>query len=190
MNYLFVPFTSEESNNELLSMGTLWASQVAKDPRGREPPKLLFYNTKHMKPLNIINNDDTLYVIAHGYEGISDYIFSLSTPPANGLIPALTAGELSVRLKVAGLNANHRRVKLYVCNSGGEFSEFATSFKSKMRDSMGHPNIDVYYYNSSVSVPKEFADGNYHKDGVLFDAQGNVVLTPRFRASEARQRVP
>ncbi|MCO2146643.1 hypothetical protein FA396_27095, partial [Pseudomonas aeruginosa] len=48
----------------------------------------------------------------------------------------------------------------------------------------------VYYYNSSVSVPKEFADGNYHKDGVLFDAQGNVVLTPRFRASEARQRVP
>ncbi len=79
MNYLFVPFTSEESNNELLSMGTLWASQVAKDPRGREPPKLLFYNTKHMKPLNIINNDDTLYVIAHGYEGISDYIFSLST---------------------------------------------------------------------------------------------------------------
>ncbi|MCS8251547.1 hypothetical protein N1F29_23985, partial [Pseudomonas aeruginosa] len=96
MNYLFVPFTSEESNNELLSMGTLWASQVAKDPRGREPPKLLFYNTKHMKPLNIINNDDTLYVIAHGYEGISDYIFSLSTPPANGLIPALTAGELSV----------------------------------------------------------------------------------------------
>ncbi|HHN2496805.1 TPA: hypothetical protein ACRMMB_003811, partial [Pseudomonas aeruginosa] len=94
------------------------------------------------------------------------------------------------RLKVAGLNANHRRVKLYVCNSGGEFSEFATSFKSKMRDSMGYPNIDVYYYNSSVSVPKEFADGNYHKDGVLFDAQGNVVLTPRFRASEARQRVP
>lgn len=55
---------------------------------------------------------------------------------------------------------------------------------------MGYPNIDVYYYNSSVSVPKEFADGNYHKDGVLFDAQGNVVLTPRFRASEARQRVP
>ncbi|MCO1980676.1 hypothetical protein FA422_30495, partial [Pseudomonas aeruginosa] len=49
---------------------------------------------------------------------------------------------------------------------------------------------DRYYYNSSVSVPKEFADGNYHKDGVLFDAQGNVVLTPRFRASEARQRVP
>ncbi len=30
---------------------------------------------------------------------------------------------------------------------------------------MGYPNIDVYYYNSSVSVPKEFADGNYHKDG-------------------------
>ncbi|MDF5936754.1 hypothetical protein P4126_29630 [Pseudomonas aeruginosa] len=139
MNYLFVPFTSEESNNELLSMGTLWASQVAKDPRGREPPKLLFYNTKHMKPLNIINNDDTLYVIAHGYEGISDYIFSLSTPPANGLIPALTAGELSVRLKVAGLNANHRRVKLYVCNSGVSFRNLLLHSKAKCETAWATP---------------------------------------------------
>ncbi|WIF69892.1 hypothetical protein QN096_12370 [Metapseudomonas otitidis] len=190
MNYLFVPFTSQESNSELLSMGTLWASQVAKDPRSKESPRLLLYNTRQMKPLSIINNDDTLYVIAHGYDGVPDYIFGLSTPPATGNIPALTAGELAARLKVAGLNVNHRRVKLYVCNSGGDFSQFATSFKTLMRDSMGYPNIDVYYYNSSVSVPKEFTDGNYHKEGVLFDAQGRVVLTPRFRASEARQRVP
>lgn len=190
MNYLFVPFTSQESNSELLSMGTLWASQVAKDPRSKESPRLLLYNTRQIKPLSIINNDDTLYVIAHGYDGVPDYIFGLSTPPATGNIPALTAGELAARLKVAGLNVNHRRVKLYVCNSGGDFSQFATSFKTLMRDSMGYPNIDVYYYNSSVSVPKEFTDGNYHKEGVLFDAQGRVVLTPRFRASEARQRVP
>lgn len=190
MNYLFVPFTSQESNSELLSMGTLWASQVAKDPRGKEPPKLLFYNTRQMRPLSIINNNDTLYVIAHGYEGIPDYIFSLSNAPAMGPTPALTAGDLAARLKVAGLNANHRRVKLYVCNSGGEFSVFAVSFRNTMRDNMGYPNIDVYFYNSSVSVPKEFTDGSYHKEGVLFDAQGRVVLTPRFRASEARQRVP
>lgn len=186
MNYLFVPFTSEESNSELLSMGTLWASQVAKDPRGKEVPRLLFYNTKLMKSLSIIGRNDTLYILGHGYQESPEYIFNLSKLPAQGLDP----NGLATRLKVAGLNTDHERVKLYVCNSGGDFAHFASNFKRIMHNDFGYTNIDVYYYNSSVSTPKEFSDGNYHKDGVLFDAQGKVILTPRFRASEARQRVP
>jgi hypothetical protein len=186
MNYLFVPFTSEESNHELLSMGTLWASQAAKDPRGKEPPRLLFYNTKLMKPLNIINSDDTLYILGHGYHESPEYIFNLSNFPAQGIEP----GELAIRLKVAGLKTDHRKIKLYVCNSGGEFSAFATKFKKTMHENLGYAHIDVYYYNSSVSTPREFSDGNYHKDGMLFTPQGTLILTPRFRASESRQRVP
>ncbi|AXI62138.1 hypothetical protein DLD99_17225 [Pseudomonas kribbensis] len=186
MNYLFVPFGSNESNSELLSMGTLWASNAAKDPRGKEAPKLLFYNIKAAKPLSIIGNNDTVYILAHGYAASPDYIFNLANFPAMGMSP----NELGIRLKVAGLGAGHRKIKLYICNSSGAFQTFATEFKRIMRDNLGFANIDIYYYNCSVSVPKEFSDGLYHKDGVLENAMGNIVLTPRFRASENRQRVP
>lgn len=190
MNYLFVPFTAQESNSELLSMGTFWASQVLKDPRNKDSPRLLYYSTSHMKPLSIITNNDTLYVIAHGYEDTSDYIFSLKNPSPTEPMPALTAGELAARLKVTGLNTGHRKIKLYICNSGNNLSQFATSFKSLMRDSMGYANIDVYYYNASVSTPDEFDDGNYHKYGFTTDTKGKLRFLNGTRASDYRQRVP
>lgn len=184
--YLFVPFTNKENNRELLSMGTRWVDNVYKDPRGKEPPKLLFYNPSLNKPLNIINQNDTLYVLAHGHRNMPGHIANVRS------VDCLAKDhiELASILKVAGLPDTHRRVKLYVCNGSGQMRVFASRFKRTMQG-MGYTSIDVYCYDSSVGIPVEFSDGQYHKDGIHFDVvSGSPLLTSRFRASEVRYRVP
>ncbi|MCX2780613.1 hypothetical protein OQJ46_11905 [Microbulbifer thermotolerans] len=184
MIYLFIPFTNTQNNQELLSMGTRWVTSFNKDPRGKEPPKLLFHNTGLNKPLNIINQNDTLYILAHGHFNMPGYVANVR----NGNCLAMDHTALATILKVSGLPLNHKRVKLYICNASGQMRKFASDFKRTMQN-MGYNLIDVYFYDSSVGVPAEFSDGQYHKDGVHFDGGGNVELTPRFRASEVRHRV-
>ena len=185
MNYLFVPFTSTQNNQELLSMGTRWITNASKDPRGKEPPKLLFHKTSLNKPLNIISNNDTLYILAHGHLNMPGHVANVRN--VNCL--AMDHSALATILNVAGLPRNHTRVKLYICNASGNMRTFASDFKRSMQN-MGYNAIDVYCYDSSVGIPTEFLDGQYHKDGVHFDSGGNAQLTPRFRASEVRHRVP
>lgn len=180
--YLFVPFTSAENNGELLTMANQWINRVSIDPRGKEPPKLLFYNLSQNKPLRIIDRDDTVYVLAHGHTALPGYVANVRAP----LCQAMDHNNLAARLKVAGLPLDHRRVKLYICNAGGQMRVFAADFKRVMQG-MGYVNIDVYSYDASVSIPQEFADGQYHKEGVFL---GVPYLLPRIRASEVRHRVP
>lgn len=180
MNYLFVPFTNSQDNRKLLSMGQLWITNVNRDPREKVPPKLMFHDTRLNKPLNVIGQNDTLYVLAHGHTNMPNYVANVRSQNC------LTMDHINLAtiLKVAGLPYTHVRVKLYICNASGNMRGFAANFKRTMQG-MGYNAIDVYSYDSSVGIPAEFSDGKYHKDGLHIGS-----LTQRFRASEVRHRVP
>lgn len=185
MNYLFIPFSSSEENQELLTMGTTWVNNSLKDKREKEPPRLLFYNMKIVKPLSIVNSNDNFYILAHGDDSLPGFLGNKST-----LAKFIDPNELAARLKTAGLPLTHTKIKIYACSCTNATQEFATDFKRAMRDSLGYGYIDVYYYKASITVPNLFADGMYHKDGVLFGSDGTLSLTPRFRASDVKHRVP
>ncbi len=185
MNYLFVPFGSNENNSELLSMGTKWIENAQEDSRGKTPPRLLSYNLRLHKPLNVIGQHDTVYVLAHGHQNLPNFIANVRAM----VCLALDHSTLATRLRVAGLPLNHGPIKLYICNSSGNMNQFAADFKNTMT-TFGYNNIDVHYYGTSVSIPNEFADGLYHKDGAQFDTNGQLIITPRFRASDVRHQVP
>ncbi|MBJ9256836.1 hypothetical protein I5495_05730 [Citrobacter amalonaticus] len=182
MNYIFIPFLNTEHNEKLVSMANEWKEAMDRETRLEKKVNIILFENYTANPLSGIKSDDVVYIISHGDNITFDkFIYS----DENYL---LSPCDLADRLVVAGLNKGHKKIKLYICNSNDVVSEFAVDFKGKMREK-GFAEVDVYYYRASVSVPKEFSDGLFHKDGMIFSGE-TLLKTPRFRASNVRHRVP
>ena len=59
-------------------------------------------------------------------------------------------------------------IKLYICSAEGKTKTFAENFFCEM-EQLGYHRIEVYYYEASVSTPRLWGDGLYHKEGVHED---------------------
>ena len=183
MSYLYIPFANREQNQDLRRMATEWVAAVASDRRGKNQPEIKIHGTMPYL-LDSVSPDEVLYVLAHGNPFSDEYVASLRTLTT----PVISYETLADRLVADGLPKIHKVIKLYICSAEGKTKTFAENFFCEM-EQLGYHRIEVYYYEASVSTPRLWGDGLYHKEGVHEDLLRLGVYTQRFRASEVRKKV-
>lgn len=124
--------------------------------------------------LNVIENDDSLYITGECDKGI-DFIGSRHKK-------TLSAGDLADHF-VGNLNVNHKSIHIWACYSGyglsgdpGARSGLAYSFWKAMRE-RGFKKLTVYGYRMAVMDPLEETQENLFAAEILPGFTG-VLSTP------------
>ncbi len=124
--YIYIPFSEEENNSELLKAANGWEYNMRQIHASRayingapfssrKIPKI--HNTGTTKPLSVLTKLDpdeyTLYVFGHSNAGVNK-IFNIQGTQNPDRVE-LSAGQLATRLIGDGMPSNIKNLKIYAC---------------------------------------------------------------------------
>jgi hypothetical protein len=119
--YLYIPFTDQECNEQLIENAREWRKNIAEHSRyqaadARKIPTIVECGSAELTKLRSLNPDDyTLYIMAHCNSG-KDRINNINMFTAERKM--LSAVDLVRRLADDGLPEDIKHLKLYACNGG------------------------------------------------------------------------
>ena len=183
MAVLFIPFMDRENNRNLIGMAASWqAAHAVHDPQFGQVENRIY--RPNQRVLEDIQREEIVHILAHG-QG-SDYIVNDIVPTMVrdifgqqvGTNAVLDAAMLASRVRESGLMLKHRTLRLSVCNTNGTMDRFAKAFLTEMVFLGYSPELKVFYYASSVSVPSRLGGDGPVVQQVVFLGSANYVDTP------------
>ena len=183
MAVLFIPFMDRENNRNLIGMAAAWqAAHAIHDSQFSQVENRIYRPGQRV--LEDIQREEIVHIPAHG-QG-TDYIVNDVVPtlvpdifgrqvPTNAV---LDAALLASRVRESGLMRGPRTLRLSVCNTNGTMDRFAMAFRAEMVQLGYSPELKVFYYASSVSVPSRLEPDGPVVQQVVFLGTANYVDTP------------